>query len=124
MKKFLFAALMGAAAGMLLAPKKGAEMRRDLKRKLLDNGLDVDDLKSSAGREKVASDIKGRVHDLKERGESLIDSVTGKAHGNAHGEAAESGHEIEVRVLDETEGKANAAHATRKLDDDANNGAT
>ncbi len=115
MKKFLFAALMGAAAGMLLAPKKGAEMRKDLKKKLLDNGLDVDDLKSTEGREKVASDIKAGAQHLKERGENLVGSVTGKANN----EAEEIGHEIEVRVLDETQGDATAAHATRKLDDEA-----
>lgn len=106
MKRYLLAALAGAAAGLLLAPQKGEETRRELKNKLKDQGLDVDELKTPEGREHVAAAIKQRVQDLKHRGGSfLADQVDAEENG---------AHEVEVRVLDSAPDGAQ----TRKLEDD------
>ena len=65
--KFVAGAMLGIGAGMLLAPKSGEELRKDLKKKiseLLEKAKEID-------IKEVSEDIKKRVTDLKKEVEDL-----------------------------------------------------
>ena len=65
--KFVAGAMLGIGAGMLLAPKSGEELRKDLKKKiseLLEKVKEID-------IKEVSEDIKKRVTDLKNEIEDL-----------------------------------------------------
>ena len=64
---FVAGAMLGIGAGMLLAPKSGEELRKDLKKKineLIEKVKDID-------VKEVAQDLKKRVNDLKKEVEDL-----------------------------------------------------
>ena len=64
---FIAGALVGVGAGMLLAPKSGEELRKDLKQKiseLLEQAKEID-------VKEVSEDIKRRVNELKVEIEDL-----------------------------------------------------
>lgn len=65
--KFIAGACLGVGAGMLLAPKTGEELRKDLKKKI--NEL-IDKTKEIDVKE-VSDDIKKRVSELKKEIEDL-----------------------------------------------------
>lgn len=65
--KFVLGAAVGAAVGVLLAPKKGSETRKDLKNKLDDlvnkaKELDMEDVKFAI--EMKVTEIKNELEDL------------------------------------------------------------
>ena len=65
--KFVAGAMLGIGAGMLLAPKSGEELRKDLKKKiseLIEKAKEID-------IKEVSEDIKKRVTDLKKEVEDL-----------------------------------------------------
>jgi gas vesicle protein len=66
----------GALAGLLLAPKTGKQLRRDLKRGYDDARDTIDDWTEEA-RDRV-KDAKERVRDVAERGADLADSLREK----------------------------------------------
>ena len=73
LRGLLTGVLVGAAAALLLAPKRGEEMRQDLSEGAGRWREKAEDLKGKA------EDLSGRVsetaHDLKERGQHLIDNA-------------------------------------------------
>lgn len=65
--KFLTGALVGVGAGMLLAPKKGEELRKDLKKKL----CELTDKAKEIDVKEVADEFSKKISDLKEEIEDL-----------------------------------------------------
>ena len=66
----------GALAGLLLAPKTGKQLRRDLKRGYDDTKDTLDDWTEEA-KDRVR-DVQDRVRDAAERGADLADSLREK----------------------------------------------
>jgi gas vesicle protein len=66
----------GALAGLLLAPKTGKQMRRDLKRGYEDAKETLDDWTEEA-KDRVR-DVQDRVRDVAERGADLADNLREK----------------------------------------------
>ncbi len=64
-------AIIGAAAGLLFAPKTGTETRDDLKKA-------AEDLKSRA--EDVVGDLSTSVDDLVQKSKTLVDTTKAKVH--------------------------------------------
>lgn len=65
--KFALGAMVGVGVGMLLAPKSGEELRKDLKKKineLVEKAKDID-------IKEVSDDLKKRVNELKKEIEEL-----------------------------------------------------
>lgn len=80
LKKFMFGAAIGAGLGMLFAPKKGSETRKELKEKLNSLVLKVKDLK----QEDVKSIIEEKVIDIQNAideldSEKVLSSAKNKA---------------------------------------------
>ena len=89
--KFVLGAAVGAAVGVLLAPKKGSETRKDLKNKLDDlvnkaKELNMEDVKfaiemkvteiknelEDLGKEKVLKIAKKQASNLKDKADELV----------------------------------------------------
>jgi len=66
----------GALAGLLLAPKTGKQMRRDLKRGYEDAKETLDDWTEEA-KDRVR-DVQDRVRDVAERGSEFADNLREK----------------------------------------------
>jgi gas vesicle protein len=66
----------GALAGLLLAPKAGKQLRRDLKRGFEDAKETLDDWTDEA-KDRVR-DVQDRVRDVAERGSDLADNLREK----------------------------------------------
>jgi gas vesicle protein len=66
----------GALAGLLLAPKTGKQLRRDLKRGYEDAKETLDDWTEEA-KDRVR-DVQDRVRDVAERGSDLADNLREK----------------------------------------------
>ena len=66
----------GALAGLLLAPKAGKQLRRDLKRGYEDAKETLDDWSEEA-RDRVR-DVQERVRDAAERGANIADNLRDK----------------------------------------------
>ena len=81
--RFVTGALLGIGAGMLLAPKSGEELRKDLKKKiseLLEKAKEIDVKEVSEDIKKRVTELKGEIEELdkekvlaiaKEKGEEL-----------------------------------------------------
>ncbi len=65
-KGLLFGAVIGAAAGILLAPKSGAETREDIKKLAVDMGDKAQDLYTSTRKE-----VEKRIKALKAAGKKI-----------------------------------------------------
>jgi gas vesicle protein len=80
-KGTFFGLIVGAIAGVLLAPKSGKETQADIKRKIKETVSDIQ------GRlEKMSGELSGRVDTLKEAAKDL------------HGEAKEESQELVKRA--------------------------
>lgn len=95
--KFIAGAAIGAGIGVLLAPKKGSELREDVKEKIVDlldqiKELDADDVKkefnkkvkeikkdlADLDKEKVLDFAKEKGEALKEKTQELVDLAIDK----------------------------------------------
>ena len=79
--KFVFGAAIGAGLGLLFAPKKGSELRADLKEKLDDlvnqvKGMDKEEVKKEFN--KKIKEIKAELEDLDKEKAVEIAKSTGK----------------------------------------------
>ena len=96
--KFIFGAAIGAAAGILLAPKSGKETREDLKKAIDDaiakiKNIDVKEVKenftnkieeikkevSELDKEKVVAIAKEKANDIKDKLDDLVEEAKEKA---------------------------------------------
>lgn len=118
--KFIAGAAIGTGIGMLFAPKKGSETRRDLKNKLDElankvKGIDVDDVKeaielkieeikkelSDLDKEKVLKIAKEKGKALKEKSQELVDLAVEKGTPVLQ-KAAEDTKKKTIEVLNAT----------------------
>lgn len=88
--KFLAGVSLGAAAGVLLAPKAGSETRKDLKKhidKMLEElkGIDVDEVKQ---------DIEAKIYEIKESLDSLDKETVTKIAKKKAAEIQELANEL------------------------------
>lgn len=88
-------AIVGAAAGLLFAPKAGLETREDLKKA-------AEDLKNKA--EVVVADLGTSIDDLLVKGKEVVDSTRSKVQ-----QAVESGKQAMTEKKDELEQELNEA---------------
>ena len=88
-------AIVGAAAGLLFAPKAGQETREDIKKA-------AEDLKSRA--EGVVGDLRSSVDDLVEKSKDLVETTRSKVQ-----QAIETGKQAMAEKKGELEGEPEGA---------------
>ena len=88
-------AIIGAAAGLLFAPKLGTEMREDVKKA-------AEGLRSKA--EEVVGDLSSTVDELVQKSKDLIECTTSKVH-----QAIESGKQAMAEKRKELEKESEEA---------------
>ena len=103
MGKFVLGALVGASAGILLAPKKGSETRRDLKNKMDEllakvKEIDLNDVRDNV--EKKINEIQEELKDLDKEKVLKIAKEKGEALKKKAGEVYELAKEKGTPVLE------------------------
>lgn len=111
--KFLLGAGLGASLALLFAPKKGSELRRDIKRKLDDfmrdvDKIELDDIKEAFAdkvdeikkeledldKEKVEKIAKKKAKELQRKVEDLVDLAKEKGTPVLEGIAEDLKHKV------------------------------
>lgn len=111
--KFVLGAGIGASLALLFAPKKGSELRRDIKRKLDDfmkdvDKIELDDIKEAftnkvdeikkeledLDKEKVEKIAKKKAKELQRKAEDLIDLAKEKGTPVLEGIAEDLKHKV------------------------------
>ncbi|HEX8834051.1 MAG TPA: YtxH domain-containing protein, partial [Abditibacteriaceae bacterium] len=108
--------LFGAAAALLLAPKKGGELRGDL----AEGAVKLKDKAGTLGGT-VAETVSHTAHELKERGGELLGSVKASVTGDdALAQSIDGAAEIADEIADEDSADADGGESDSG--DDENDG--
>lgn len=118
--KLLFGAGLGAGLALLFSPKKGSEIRKDLKKKgkdLLDKAKDVDADEVKQNIEAKFEEIKNEIADLDKEKAKKIAEKKAKELKKKTEEALEYAKEKGTPVLEKTakELKKQAAEVCKKV---------